>query len=64
MKSCKIKYRLFVCVDSVARAMMHCFLQFKGFGCSWCENPGETCDGRHIYKYEDVHNLKTKEIVA
>ena len=53
-----------VCVDSVARALMQCFLQFNGFfGCSWCENPGETCDGRHVYKFEDVLDLKTKEKV-
>ena len=53
-----------VCVDKVARAMIQNFMQFNGFfGCSWCDQPGVRCDGRHVYPYEENHTLRTKETV-
>ena len=54
-----------VCADSVARAPIQNFLQFNGFfGCSWCEQQGETINHSHVYKYEPTFQPRTKEKVT
>ena len=53
-----------VVADSVARAPIQNLLQFNGFfGCSWCEDPGETFNHTHVYKFEPTSILRTKENV-
>ena len=53
-----------VVADSVARAPIQNLLQFNGFfGCSWCEDPGETFNHTNVYKFEPTSILRTKENV-
>ena len=44
--SVSVHSRVFACIcscDSVARCLLQNIFQFNGlYGCSWCENPGET----------------------
>ena len=46
--SVSIHSRVFACIcscDSVARCLLQNIFQFNGlYGCSWCENPGETIE--------------------
>ncbi len=53
-----------VIADSVARAPIQNCLQFNGFfGCSWCEDPGQTYNHTHVYKFDRNSSLRTKESV-
>lgn len=54
-----------VCADSVARAPIQNFIQFNGFfGCSWCEQQGDTLNhNHHVYKFDPNFKMRTKEKV-